>query len=122
MDRMMVGSSVLYEPGDDLATETLVEPSTQLQPEKQLMVAVLEGAVRDFQTYATSSTGRGRRIFVEADEWFRSPTTGPFTFETICHALGLDPDYIRSGLRAWHREQRRQPAVVHHLLRSRATG
>lgn len=79
-----------------------------LEPEKRLMLAVLECAINDFQTYAIVRTGRGRGIFMEVDAWFRSSATGPFDFEGICHATGLDPDYIRDGLRRWHDSKRRE--------------
>jgi hypothetical protein len=73
-----------------------------LQPEKRLMLAVLEGAVSDFQKYAIASSGRGRRLFAEADAWLASTSTlGTLDFENICQALALDPSAIRTRLRAW---------------------
>src|SRR5262249_51688341 len=73
--------------------------AARLQPEKRLMLAVLEGGVSDFQTYATSVSGRGRRLFADAEAWFRSTATDhPLDFENICEALGLDPSFIRAGL------------------------
>jgi hypothetical protein len=81
-----------------------------LQPEKRLMLAVLENAINDFQTYAIVPTGRGRGLFMEVAAWFRSSATGIFDFEGICQATGLDPDYIREGLRRWHDSQRPYPA------------
>src|SRR5690348_9678886 len=62
--------------------------ATRLQPEKRLILAVLDAAVNEFQAYATASSGRGRRIFADVEAWFRSTATdGLFDFETICHAL-----------------------------------
>src|SRR5262245_11752552 len=56
-----------------------------IQPEKRLMAAVLEGAVSDFQKYATASSGRGRWLFAEVDAWFASTATAwPLDFESIC--------------------------------------
>jgi hypothetical protein len=75
---------------------------TSLQPEKRLLLAVLEDAVDTFQHYATVSSGRGRHIFVDAEQWFASTAADwLFDFEFLCQALGLDPSYIRSGLRLW---------------------
>jgi hypothetical protein len=71
----------------------------QLDPVKHLMLAVLDRAVNDFRAYAAVPTGRGRRLFADVAAWFRSSTDGAFDFETICHATGLDPDFIRKGLR-----------------------
>jgi hypothetical protein len=56
--------------------------------------------VNDFYTYAAVPTPRGRRLFGEIDAWFHSSTDGAFDFETICQATGLDPDFVRRGLRS----------------------
>jgi len=82
-----------------------------LEPVKRLMLAVLERAVVDHRTYATVSTARGRRLFTEVDAWFRSPAGGPFDFETICQATGLDPDFVRKGLHSSDGAGRRQPSI-----------
>ena len=78
-----------------------------LQPEKRLMLAVLEDAVGTFQKYVTSASRRGQRLFTEAEEWFTEPATEwPFGFENVCQALNLEPAYIRTGLRRWRDSQR----------------
>jgi hypothetical protein len=82
-----------------------------LEAEKRLMLAVLQRAVDDFRTYATVPTGRGRWLFMEVDAWFHSSASGPFDFEGICQASGLDPDFIREGLRNWYGLQRTKPVV-----------
>jgi hypothetical protein len=72
------------------------------QPEKRLMVAILESAVSDLQHYATTSNGRGRRFFTEAKAWFASTASdGPGDFEYICEVLEFDPSAIRTRLRRW---------------------
>src|SRR4030095_2702060 len=75
------------------------------------MLAVLDRAVNDFRTYAAVPTGRGRRLFADVAAWFRSSTDGAFDFETICHATGLDPDFIRKGLRFSYGAARRQTPI-----------
>ena len=88
------------------------DPSmAQLEPVKRLMLAVLERAVNDFQTYAIVPTGRGRRLFTEVEAWFGSSTDGPFDFEMICQATCLDPDFIRKGLRSSYGTGCRQPSI-----------
>ena len=77
-----------------------------LEGEKRLMLAVLERAVGDFRTYAHVPTGRGRWLFREVAAWFDSSATGPFDFEGICQATGLDPDFIRKGVRSGYGTQR----------------
>ena len=80
---------------------------------RQLMLAVLERAVNDFQSYAAVPTTRGRRLFAEVDAWFRSSTGGPFDFETICQAIAVDPDFFREGLRFRYAARRGQPLAQH---------
>jgi hypothetical protein len=92
--------------------------AASFQPEKRLMLAVLEGAVSDLEKYATASTGRGRRLFVEAETWLMSTATdGPLDFENICDALELDTSFIRAGVRrlclARRGEARPSKTVLH---------
>ena len=67
-----------------------------------LMRAVLEDAVGCFQKQAVTSGRRVQRLAREAEEWFFSDDHHwPFSFVNICAALGLDPEYIRLGLKRW---------------------
>ena len=99
-----------------------------LQPEKRLMLAVLEGAVSDFQKYATATSGRGRRLFAEANAWLGSSGTDRLLdFESICQVLELDPAFIRAGLQRWRAARQRyaRPLTIsldlpiHHVARTR---
>lgn len=77
-----------------------------MRPVKRLMLAVLEDGLHCFQTYAGAKRGIKRQIFVETEGWFADRRAdGPFAFETICHTLGIDPDFMRKGLRNWRRQQ-----------------
>ena len=83
-----------------------VQIDASLQPEKRLMLAVLEDGVGTFQKYAGAPGRRARRLFAEAEEWFASDATDwPFSFANVCVALNLEPEYLRRGLRMWQREQ-----------------
>ena len=90
-----------FQPGFSSA-QARCRSMASIEPEKRLMLAVLGHAVEDFRTYAFVPTGRGRRLFIEVDAWFRSSAVGLFDFEGICEATGLDPDFIRQGLRSWY--------------------
>jgi hypothetical protein len=69
------------------------------------MLAVLEEALVTYQRGINSPVPEQRRRFCEVDSWTSSEDTDwPFSFENICHALRLDPDYIRFGLRTMKRE------------------
>jgi hypothetical protein len=90
-----------------------VQIDASLQPEKRLMLAVLEDAVGTFQKYATANTRRARRLFTEAEEWFSSEETQwPFAFVNVCQALGLEPLYLRAGLQRWREGQRGSAKVL----------
>ena len=70
-------------------------------PEKDLMLAVLADAVECFCKYSTVR-GLRARLFREAEEWiFAEDEELPFSFNNICAALSLNPDYIRHGMLEW---------------------
>jgi hypothetical protein len=76
------------------------------QPECELLWAVLENGLADYMKYARAPGRRGQRLFREAEEWILADDpTWLCSFLNICHVLGIDPDYIRTGLRRW-RESR----------------
>jgi len=114
MRRELAAASVaepgILERGEpvELAPETLLPsqldrlPKRGTAPEHRLMLAVLEDAVRVYQVGCLSSHTGGRLQFRETAEWFASDdTSSPFCFVTICELFGLDPDFLRSGLRRW---------------------
>ena len=75
---------------------------TQLQPEKRLMLAVLEDGVACFQKYVTARDGRGKRLFQETEEWIlEEPSERLFCFANACETFGLDTDWFRQGLMRW---------------------
>ncbi len=75
---------------------------THLEPEKRLMLAVLEDGVACFQKYATARDGRGKRIFLETESWINEePSERLFSFVSVCETLGFDADYLRRGLMCW---------------------
>ncbi len=97
-------------PGLEMEPETVLPSQffdrlhvdASLQPEKRLMLAVLEDAVGTFQKYVNVHTRQARRHFAEAEEWFASTEADwPFAFENVCQALGLEAEYIRAGLWRW---------------------
>jgi hypothetical protein len=74
----------------------------QTEPEKRLLLAVLEDALACYQKHFSSRGGRGMRLFRETEEWiFREESTRPFSFTNICEVVGFDPQYIRQGLLKW---------------------
>ena len=77
-----------------------------IRPIKRLMLAVLEDAMRCYQTCGNARSRLRRRLFAEAEAWILDRRAeGPFAFETICQTLGIEPDCLRKGLRHWRVQQ-----------------
>jgi len=82
-----------------------------LSPERRLLIAVLEDAVHVYRTQAGAVLPRQRALFADAEAWIESDDRSwIFSFESICDHLGLDPEYLRRGLRA-HRARTRGVAL-----------
>ncbi len=86
--------------------------TVHLEPEKHLMHAILEEAIKTFRLYVSTKSRREQRLFLDAELWIMTRNDDAlFSFENICEVLGLDPDFVRSGLARW-KEQQRGPTVV----------
>lgn len=73
------------------------------QPERRLMLAVLESAIADWlvRRDTQAAVRHDARVTVEEDlpGWFASTDRRwPYSFENICAALGLDAGGIRRRL------------------------
>ena len=88
---------------------------SHLDPEKRLMLAVLEDAITCFQHNARARNNRSRRLFEQAERWFMQdflPTdveAPRLSFEYICSVLGFDPVWLREGLQRWYAAHRAEP-------------
>lgn len=94
----------LFQPDTLLSAQyfKIFRSKSQLEPEKRLMLAVLEDAVLCFQNYIFARDRKGKLIFQEAEEWIlERNSNSPFSFENICEVLGFDPKYVRQGLMHW---------------------
>jgi hypothetical protein len=79
--------------------------------EKRLMLAVLEEAVATFQRNVDAKSRHGQRVFREAEEWIWSnDSSWPFAFENVCHALDIEPAFLRRGLERWKDAQLTAPS------------
>ena len=75
---------------------------TLLEPEKKLMLAILEDAIHCFQDNLLTQNVRSRRLFEEAEEWIvEADGDWVFSFENIYEALRFNPAYVRQGLLRW---------------------
>jgi hypothetical protein len=101
--------SSLFQPDTLLSEEYFgnYRRRVPLEPEKELMLAVLEDGVRSFQENLFAETGKKRALFDEAREWlFNDGFEHVFSFSSICSTLGLNPGYIRRGLKRWEEQTR----------------
>ena len=79
-----------------------IKVENSAQPEKRLMLAVMEDAISTFQKSVRGLTRRQRRLLRETEEWVGSADNHwPFSFENICAALDIEPAYLRRGLNDW---------------------
>jgi hypothetical protein len=79
---------------------------SHLEPEKKLMLAVLEDAIACYQKYLIARDAKGRALFQETEEWILEKNGDwLFSFANVCDTLGFDPDYLREGLLSWKTEK-----------------
>lgn len=78
--------------------------SEYLEPETALIAAILEDAIHDYRKYRSARDPSGKERFREAEEWLMHQGNGwIFSFANVCEFLGLDPEYVRRGLRETER-------------------
>lgn len=83
----------------------LSDPRTE--PERRLMVAVLEEAISAVLSGASASGEERRAAALEAERWFASDSRSwPFAFCTLCDVLSLDVDRVRQVIAGWRQRQR----------------
>jgi hypothetical protein len=85
----------------DVSLETC-RGKSYLEPEKKLMLAVLDDAIACFQKYAFARDRKRKVLFQEAENWVQDTNSDwPFSFANVCEILGFGPDYLRRGLGQW---------------------
>ena len=89
--------------GDTSTTQQFLDTfrrSEHFEPEKSLLAAILEDAVQEYRKYSPAHDADGKKRFREAEEWImRGGNDWIFSFDNVCELLGLDPEYVRRGLR-----------------------
>jgi hypothetical protein len=101
-----------------LPTQFHAEICALADPERRLRLAVLEDAVHQFQRYVNPTGRHERALHDDVLDWFASEDRSePFSFESICDALHIDTDFVRSGSRRWRdgarvRVPRSRPRVM----------
>jgi len=97
--------SFLFEP-DVLASNqfhSVLKGSNIPDPERRLMVAILEDAVSCLSKDPARCPRQQRKSFEEAHSWINASDSDSwiFSFTSVCETLGLNPGYLRRGLNRW---------------------
>lgn len=94
----------LFEP-DILAAAQYFDTfrrKTLIEPEKRLLVAILEDAINCFYDNVSADSGRRKKLFDDAQEWvMQERGDWIFSFRNVCELLGLSAEYLRGGLMRW---------------------
>lgn len=130
----MTTLTVLWSNSDNLATgDFVLQPdpllsyeyfetfrrTEALEPEKQLMEAMLADAINIYRLYAFADSIEKKRRFSEARRWLWSDDwRWPFSYRNVCEVLGLDPGYLRQGLTRW---KDREPSALSRSNRKHRT-
>ena len=68
-------------------------------PEKMLMLAVLENGLTCFREYISARDVKGKRLFREAEQWILEENGNWFfSFDNTCETIGLNSQNIREEL------------------------
>jgi hypothetical protein len=80
-----------------------------LEPERKLMLAVLQDGIDCFRKNLLASDERKSTLFHEAEQWILDGDTSYlFSFGNVCEVFDIDPSYLRKGLLAYKQEQKRE--------------
>jgi hypothetical protein len=91
----------LFEP-DVLVRQQIGTSASSITREQRLMLAVLQSALDAYRKYASAKDPQDQKLFEEAAVWLATSNDDwLFSFERICEALDINPDYLRRGLDGW---------------------
>ena len=72
------------------------------EPIEGLMLAILDDAIRCYQTNVGVQRPQARRALAETEEWlFGLPGHVPFSIERVCEVLQIDAPRLQRELRQW---------------------
>jgi hypothetical protein len=77
-----------------------------VEPEKKLMLAILDDALKCLMTQVHAKARRRQKLFRSAEEWLLSDTEDwIFSFRNVCEAVGISPSHLRKCVLTWKKEQ-----------------
>ena len=75
------------------------EKGYAIGPVRSLMSALLFDGVQSYMMYESGGGNSGKKKNREAFNWVHSRAKEYiFSFDNVCEALGIDPEYLRCGL------------------------
>jgi hypothetical protein len=101
----------LFQPDTLLSAQYFnnLRRKTLLEPEKRLMLALLEDAIHCFQNNLSAQSIGKKKLFDEAEQWIvQKGTDWIFSFDYVCDTLGFSPEYVRHGLLRWKEKHGRK--------------
>ncbi|MDE0032306.1 MAG: hypothetical protein OXU75_04145 [Deltaproteobacteria bacterium] len=79
-----------------------VQRKTPLEPEKHLLLAILEDGLACYRKNLFARTAKKQADYRDAEEWIFATDDERFlSFESVCGVLGIEPSYLRRGLVEW---------------------
>jgi hypothetical protein len=91
--------------------------SRDFRGEKALMVAVLLDALSIFYKTESIRDHRKRLEFREVHSWiFAEGADGPFSFENVCGAIGIDAGALRDSLKRGRRMPKQRERYFRHVV------
>ena len=115
----------LFQPDTLLSAQYFdnLRRKTHLEPEKRLMLAILQDGIHCYRDNLNASGGKKKRDFDEASAWIvDADGDWVFSFESVCEALGLNPQYLRQGLLRWTERVGKTPARAPSATAERLAG
>ncbi|MGA1191848.1 MAG: hypothetical protein ACO3XO_06170 [Bdellovibrionota bacterium] len=81
-------------------SECIDEDSGYAQgPERNLLSAILFDGIQAYMNYVCAEKESEQSQYEEAVQWvFRCDDDYVFSFRSVCEGLGVNPEYLRSGL------------------------
>lgn len=77
--------------------------SKELPPDKKLLWAILDDAIRCYVEHGRGNKHRKKALFREAAYWLFTIRPSYVTFKSVCADLDINPDYLRKRLIAVRR-------------------
>jgi hypothetical protein len=105
----------LFAPDTMLASQYFdrIRRRKALTGEQLLMCAIIEDGIDTYLKHAAATRRDLKERFDEVDRWVESEDRSwLYAFATVCDYLGLEVDYLRSGLRRWKAKARGEGAVT----------